>query len=234
MYSERAVGAIEVLAKAFDDITGSGQVELSEEHGEVFIWVFGWWAWISRSSKLVVLAHRADLGHESIPSMRSIMEHSLVMQWVVDTGADAIATLSALDDERRRKLFDEVVAAGWSVSPEFNRPEPVTDPRRRKIENFGELCVSYNARSLYVPYRMLSAHVHPTAKGAAAYMSENRLADHPVQAVVGSDLAVTAVCVIQAALTINSLLSSDLLSAAITAAQERLGAAIDRPTLKPA
>ena len=231
---KRAVGAIRILVKAFDDLTDAGQVQVPAEHAEVFTWIFGWWAWITRNSKLVLLAHEADLAHESSPNVRSILEHSLVMQWVADVGAEALATLTALDSEWRRKFINELNAAGWSVPADVTPPPPLSKPLKfkGKVTNFNELCVSYDARSLYIPYRMLSTHVHPTARGALAYIGdEGQLANYPVHDDSDSDLVLVAVCVIQAALTIDSLLDNEVLTTAIAAARERLGAAIDRPQL---
>ncbi|GHH43950.1 hypothetical protein [Lentzea cavernae] len=82
----RAVGTIRILVSAFGDVTGAGEVTVPNEHADVFIAVYGWWAWVCRSSRLVLLAHEADLGHEAAPNVRTILEHTLVMQWVADVG----------------------------------------------------------------------------------------------------------------------------------------------------
>jgi hypothetical protein len=230
---ERAVGTIKILVKAFDNLTGAGEVDVPNEHADVFIAVYGWWAWLNRTSKLVLIAHDAGLGHEAAPNVRTILEHTLVMQWVADVGADALATLIALDSERRRKFIDELTAAGWPVPEGVTAPPRVTHPMKRKIENFQELCITYDARSLYVPYRMLSSNVHPTGSGAMDYVTEdNHLAAHPRRDDSEANLAIVAVSLIQAALTINSLLERDTLVAAISDARKRLGAEIDRPRLK--
>lgn len=228
---DRATAAIKVLIKAFEDLTDAGQVDVPNEHTEVFIAVYGWWAWISRNSKLVLLAYDADLAHESAPNVRTILEHSLVMQWDADIGQDALAALAVMDSERRRVFIDELDAAGWQVQAEVTPPQPASHPLKGKIKNFQELCISYGARSLYVPYRMLSTHIHPTAKGASAYVDAGQLASYPVHGTADGNLALIAVTLIQAALTINNLLQNDALTAAIADARERLGAEIDRPQL---
>ncbi|HEX7308492.1 DUF5677 domain-containing protein [Lentzea sp.] len=231
--SDAAEDAIKVLVKAFDDIIETGQVVIPAENEQVFRAVYGWWTWINRSCKLVLLAHGAGLGHESAPSLRSIVEHSLLLQWVVDVGADAMAAVDAYDEERRRKLYDDLVAAGWPIPEELTRPEGAKHPLRPFLANFAQLCIAYGARSLYIPYRLMSTHVHPTAKGAEAYIREEDggLADHPVISIFGSFLAAAAVCVVQVALTINDLLDNETLSASINEAQELLGVTIERPKL---
>ncbi|GLY49925.1 hypothetical protein [Lentzea sp. NBRC 102530] len=79
----------------------------------------------------------------------------------------------------------------------------------------------------------MSTHVHPTAKGAEAYIREvdGGLTDHPVFGIFGSFLAAAAVCVVQVALTINDLLNNETLSASVNKAQELLGVMIERPKL---
>ncbi|MEV6712622.1 DUF5677 domain-containing protein [Lentzea sp. NPDC051208] len=231
--SEGAAGAIEVLVGAFDDIADAGQVTLPREHEQTFTAIFGWWAWINRSCKLVLLARAAGLGHECTPNLRSVVEHSLILQWVVDVGVDALAAVDSFDEERRRKLFDELLAAGWATPEGATRPDGTAHPLRGYVANFAQLCIAYSARDLYVPYRLMSTHIHPTTKGAEAYMrADGGLAGQPVIDMFESFSAVVAVCVIQVALAINSLLGNETLTAAIAEAQGRLGVAIDRPTLK--
>ncbi|WP_439659376.1 DUF5677 domain-containing protein [Lentzea sp. HUAS TT2] len=230
--SDASVGAIKVLVGAFDDIVAAGRLVVPAEKEQLVTAVFGWWSWINRSCKLVLLAHEAGLAHESIPGTRSIVEHSLVLQWVVDVGADALATVDAVDEERRRKLYDELVAVGSPVPDDVTRPERTTHPLQAYVSNFARLCAAYGAKDLYLRYRMMSTHIHPTAKGAEAYVLDGRPGGQPVVDLFEVFIEVTAVCVAQAALAINSLLSDEALSGAINDAQELLGVTIERPTLR--
>ncbi|MEU3645190.1 DUF5677 domain-containing protein [Lentzea sp. NPDC034063] len=235
MNSEDAVRATNVLLEAFDGLAQMGGIAVTAEHESAFQAVFGWWAWINRSGKLVLIAHDAELGHESAPNVRSILEHTLVMQWVADAGYDALETLTALDDDRRRKLFDDAVLASWPLPEGLTRPEAEATKHRlrRKIENFAELCRDYEgAGQIYVAYRLLSTYVHPTAKGAEAFVRADwDLTAYPVNE---SDtyLFQTAICLIQAARTINTFLRNQDLTRAIEAAQEHLGGTVPRPTWK--
>jgi hypothetical protein len=231
--SEDAVRATTLLVEAFDELAETGGVSVNSEHQFAFQAVFGWWAWINRSSKLILVAHDAGLGHESAPNVRSIVEHTLVMQWVADAGFDAIAAVATVDDERRRKLFDEAVLAAWPLPEGVTRPEATKHQLRRKIENFGELCRDYEgAGDLYVAYRLLSTYVHPTAKGVEAFVRDDSiLTNYPVME-FDSYLFQTAICLIQAALTINTLLQNQDLTDTIAAAQGHLGATVTRPTWK--
>lgn len=235
MNGEDAVRAANALLEAFDGLPETGGVPVTEEHKFAFQAVFGWWAWINRSSKLVLIAHDAGVGHESAPNVRSILEHTLVMQWVADAGYDALEALAALDDDGVANLFDDAVLASWPLPEGLTRPEAdATRHRlRRKIENFAELCRDYEgAGQTYVAYRLLSAYVHPTAKGAEAFVHDDwDLTNYPVNE---SDIYLfqTAICLVQAALTINTLLQSQDLARTIAAAQQHLGATVPRPARK--
>lgn len=212
---EQARGAIRILIEAFDSLTNAGAVNVQADHERLFTNVFGWWVWINNSSKLVLLAHDAGLGHEASPNVRTILEHAVVMQWVIDDPQAATAAISAKAAENRRKLFDDATAQGWTIPDGITRPAPTP----QTMLDFASLCERYDAKVLYIPYRILSNHVHPSAKGAEAYVAPKTLelrnyADKSAQL----DLALVAICLLQAAQSINSLTTDQPLAVAIAAA----------------
>lgn len=218
--AEQAREAIRALIDAFDTFTNAGTVNVQAADEQLFTDVFGWWVWINNSSKLVLLAHDAGLGHEASPSVRSILEHAMVMQWVIDDREAATAAITAKAAENRRKLFDDATAQGWAIPANIIRPEATP----QTMLNFASLCARYDAKILYIPYRMLSNHVHPTAKGAEAYVDRETLdlrthADNDTR----SDLVLVALCLLQAAQAINALTADQPLAAAIAAANEPFG-----------
>jgi hypothetical protein len=102
-----------------------------------------------------------------------------------------------------------------AIPDNIPRPEPVKDT----MLDFASLCDRYEAKILYIPYRMLSNHVHPSAKGAEAYLDRDTLelrnhADNSDQ----PDLVLVAICLLQAAQAIDTLTADRPLAAAITAA----------------
>jgi hypothetical protein len=222
----RARGGVEILTGAFVDLTETGSLRVFEDSEHLLESVFGWWAWINRSSQLVLLAHDAGRGHEAAPNVRSILEHALVLHWVVEVGDEAMAAVAALGDDNRRKLFADVRRAGWSIPPDIAPPPRTTHPQTGMVKNFADLCIAYDARTLYVPYRMLSAHVHPTPKGAEAYLEPGSLVNHASRPLQG-DLTITANTLIMAARAINPLLADHPLTEAIRRAEEEFGTAVE-------
>lgn len=229
MIAAQAKQVIAVLVKAFDDVMAAGEVAVLSENEARLLCVSGWWTWINRSSKLVQAAYEADLGHEAAPNVRSILEHTLTLLWVLDEGDEALGAVEAAWSENRRKLYDELVAAGWAIPPGVSRPDRTTHAKIGTVKNFINLCVAYRARTLYVPYRMLSTHIHPSAKGAAAYLTKDgEMADYAVQP-AGDHMVLVALCLIWASQGMNGLLSDHPLAPALTDVWNIIGTQIDRP-----
>lgn len=217
---DQARDAIRTLIDAFDTLTNAGAVNIQAVHKKLFTDVFGWWAWINKSSKLVLLAHDTGLGHEASPNVRTILEHAVVMQWVIDDPETATPTIAAIASENRRKLFNDATAQAWTIPDDITRPDP-TSPTKL---NFEAICTRYHAQVFYIPYRMLSNHVHPTAKGAEAYVDRDTLGLHThADKDTRSDLVLVAICLLQAAQAINALTQEQPLTAAIAAANAPFG-----------
>ena len=166
---QRAHEVIMMLTGEFERITEAGELTVNRDTRHLFMAVFGWWVGINRSSQLVALAHSKQLGHESGPIVRSIIQHTLVL---------------------------------------------------------ADLCIAYDARKLYVSYRLLSAQIHPSPQGGMAYIDDaGILSNHAAKQTWGL-LIQTAMCLIQAARTINPLLKEQPLSDMIARAETRLGSEI--------
>jgi hypothetical protein len=226
----RALDVIDILTGEFESLTETGQLTLTHETSHLFAAVFGWWVGINRSSQLVALAHRNQLPHESGPTVRSIIEHTLVLQWVLDEGDEALDTLMEFGDNNTRKLLDDLAKADWPLPDgvEHQAPEKPAHPHRMMgmLSNFGNLCIAYDARKLYIVYRLLSAQAHPSPQGAMAYVDEaGTLSNHAPKQTWGA-LIQTAICLIQAARAINPLLKETPLSDVIARAENHLGVKI--------
>lgn len=222
--ADQAREAIQTLLDAFDALAGPDGVNIQAAHEQLFISVFGWWAWINNNTKLVLLAQDNGLGHEAAPNVRSILEHSVVMQWVVDDPEAATTAVAAKADEDRRKLFDDAKAQNWTIPDGVSRPKPT----KSAMLNFASLCGRYGAKTFYIPYRLLSAHVHPSAKGSEAYLDPDTLQlHHDVDKSAKPDLVLIAICLIQTAQAINSLTADQPLTTAIAQANAHFGSSIE-------
>jgi hypothetical protein len=160
--------------------------------------------------------------------VRSILQHALVLQWLVEVGDSANDAVSEYGDDNTRLLLQTMQQANWPPIPGFNitaslRPQS-PHPLVSKIKNFEELCILYSARMLYVTFRLLSAYVHPTSVGAMAYIDQasGTLADRATGP-TGPNIIQAAMCLIQSGHVINQLLQGDPMGSALAEAEATLG-----------
>lgn len=232
----RALDAIKIIYDAYADLTNAGKVVVQAETSHLFFVVFGWWARVNRSGLLVALAHEAGLDHESGATVRVIMQHVLTMQWVIDTGDEALIAIDEHGDDNKRRLLHHVSKAGWDLPVGANTEVPPTPeaPHHLKatFKNFADLCHVYDAGILYIPYCLLSSEIHPSRQGAQIYIDNTgTLNSQSVNHTYGP-LIQTAICLIQAAHTIKPLLAHDQLDSVIVTAEKRFGSPIDLPKLR--
>jgi hypothetical protein len=230
--ARRAEDVIERLIGAFNHLASIGSVQVKPGHDRSFRAAYGWWAFITRSSQAVLTLRRSGLEHEGSPIVRSIVQHALVLQWLVEVGDAAIDAVNEYGDDNTRLLLQTMQQANWPPIPGFNitaQPRPrVPNPLVSKIKNFEELCVLYNARRLYVTFRLLSTYVHPTSIGAMTYVDQpsGTLADRATGP-TGPNVVQTAMCLIQSGRVINQLLQGDPLRSALTEAEAALGVQVE-------
>ncbi|GEM_PF-5349908 len=193
---------------------------------------YGWWVYITRSSQAVLTLRRSGLEHEASPIVRSILQHALVLQWLVEVGDAAIDAVSEYGDDNTRLLLQTMRQAIWPPIPGFNitaPPRPQSpNPLVSKIKNFEELCILYDARMLYVTFRLLSTYVHPASVGAMAYVDQpsGTLADRATGP-TGPNVVQTAMCLIQSGHVISQLLQGDPLRTGLAEAEATLGTQVE-------
>lgn len=234
---QRALEVIALVTSEFDRITSAGELTVNADTTHLFQAIFGWWVRINRSGQLVALAHGNHLGHESGPVVRSIIQHTLFLQWVIDNGDDALDALREHGENNRRTLLDDLARAAWPIpaGAEAERPEEPARAHRLMgmIKNFADLCIAYDARQLYVAYRLLSFQIHPSPQGAMAYLDDADTLSNRAAHQTWGLLIQTAICLIQAARTINPLIQEQPFSGVITRAEDRLGIEIGLWTRRP-
>ena len=228
----RAEDVIDHLSGAFNNLASIGSAHVKPGQNRKFFAAYGWWAFITRSSQAVLTLRRSGLEHEASPIVRSILQHALVLQWLVEVGDTAIDAVSEYGDDNTRLLLQTMQQANWPPIPGFNitaPPRPQSpNPLISKIKNFEELCILYNARMLYVTFRLLSTYVHPTSVGAMAYIDQASatLADRATGP-TGPNVVQTAMCLIQSGRIINQLLQGDPLHRALAEAEATLGMQVE-------
>jgi len=112
----RAIDVIAILTEGFDALADSGSVNVDYDKGLVFLTAYGWWAGITRSAQAISTLHQSGLAHESAPIVRTVLQHTLALQWLVETGDKAVAAVQEYTDDNTRKLLKTLAEANWPPS----------------------------------------------------------------------------------------------------------------------
>lgn len=227
--AQRAVAVIKQLATVFSRIASADSVAARRESQEIFPVAFGWWARITRTSEAVALLYASDLGHESAPLVRSVMQHALALQWLTENGAASLAAVYEYGETHYKNLMDSAEKVDWDLPPGLRTPEPATQKNTwvSELRNFEQMCSLYDDKGIYAVFRILSSYSHPTYHSARAYYlhiegEEARLSG---RSTVSSERYVIqcALSQIQAGLAISMVLQDDRLPEAVRSAAQRLG-----------
>jgi hypothetical protein len=227
----RSERAITILTDALEDFACRGSVRLAGSR-RVFMTAAGWWIGMTRSAQAVVVLRRAGLEHESGPIVRTILQHGLVLQWLVDGGDQAVDAVAQYGHDNLRKLLQTLSDANWELPegfavPVLPAPSSALQPLVDRLKVFERLCVEYRAKHVYVLFRLLSGYAHPTSTSAMAYVDAGTDSLTSRAASPGrAHVIQTAMCLIQAGHAVSSLVADDPLRSALVDAEKALGCQI--------
>ncbi|WP_433261574.1 hypothetical protein ACQPZF_27195 [Actinosynnema sp. CS-041913] len=126
---------------------------------------------------------------------------------MIDVGDQALEAMAEHGENEQRRFFGHAQRAGWPAPEAVGTtvpPKPDTlHPLLPMVKNFAELCRAYDAQTTYVAFGLYSAHVHPSTKGAMAYL-DPQTGPHSTPILESySGLLHTAACAIQTTRTIT-------------------------------
>lgn len=232
--AKRARDVIDRLVAVFDRISGAESVPFREPTQDLIPVVFGWWARINRTSEAVALLYDNGLAHEGAPIVRSIMQHTMAMQWLIDAGDPALEAVHEYGEDHLRNLVDSVEKAAWQLPETVSAlpKPPKKNPLVNELKNFEQMCQRYEY-GMHTVFRVLSAYSHPTDRSAVAYYYQQsgepaRLSGHSVVEPYRYIIQ-TAISLIQSGLCVDGLLDSEPLSNNLRTAAEHLGIPLELP-----
>jgi hypothetical protein len=226
--AERAERVVEHFVGVLEEIAGSGTIKVLSDRARLFPCAFGWWAGITRSCQALLTLHRAGLAHEGAPIVRTVLQHALALQWLIETGDPALDAIAEYGDDNTRKLIDTLSESRWPLPDGWTTPRPAKPktphPLLPKLTDFSQMCRPYGALQLYVPFRLLSAHAHPTSVSAMAYVDGDTghlqiNATGPTR----GHLIQAAMCLIQAWKIMSAAVDDIILDDAVAKAEGILG-----------
>ena len=116
------------------------------------------------------------LGEASLPLVRKCYEYGVVAQWLnVTQQSNAYFVVSKTN---WHKLDKEALKSGVTFPIEVihemeSVPPPDKTPDSNVLENFAEVCNSFQAGGLYLLYRHLSGSVHPWFAATCRWLHED-------------------------------------------------------------
>ncbi len=183
--SPRAVkleGDESVAARVIDElartIREAEDFAAEAEHVQLAAIALGWMIRASRTAQGVVVLHRHELGHESAPMARSVMEHAMKLHWLVQRPDSAIETIT-FDHRRYQSLLKQSMEkGGWDlegIDDELPSHEDLTKPGGwSEFRNFENVLDAIERDEFYAAYRLESSFSHATYLSGAAYWDYER------------------------------------------------------------
>lgn len=175
---------LDVLLAEYDSSTPPGRTSGYPEHLLACVW--GLYCQIHRHARAAVLLSDNGMGHEAGIIARIMMEHTVVMHWIVEQGDDGVDALLANQSKRMKKWVDRTTKeSSLAVPPEI--ASELMDgfdgiDEEKALKQFDRICREVGVEDLYSAYGFLSNFVHPTTTTSNIYCDPShnlRLAPPP-------------------------------------------------------
>lgn len=185
MVGERGA-ALEAIAQdvigAFDTASGPDPVFVPQvspaalAEVEAVAVVFGWTTRIVRTAEAALLLVRSGSGGEIAPLMRSMIEHTVALAWLVDQRGVAFQALVRQRSEQARRM-KEAQEVGWDLGEEAGRHlqqaiDIETDADSRYVDyllHTRSQASKYGHGSMYQAWLSETWSSHPTIASAQPY-----------------------------------------------------------------
>lgn len=139
-----------------------------------------WTIRVLRTAEAIVELHRAGLADTASPMVRSVMEHSISMLWLVERRDEAIRAIEYGHRQHQRRLRDSAIERGWELSGldpaiataplDKAMVEPENLPR---LNSFEQRMKDPIIRSWYPAYRIESGLSHASYLSGAVYVDDS-------------------------------------------------------------
>jgi hypothetical protein len=216
------------IQRLFADANALENMQAPGEAAAAAMVAYGWWMRCVRTAEAIRVLHRGGLGHEAAPLVRTLLHHELALLWLAQEPEIAIEALTYQAYAEANKLGSGMSKRNWVVPGIDQMPKKPKGPRPAgmelldRVELLGE---QVGRPHHYVPYRLESTYVHPSALGAQVYLAA---ADGQIQIrneskVEATPLQVTARALIRATQTLAALTRDETIAQLAEAARQRFG-----------
>lgn len=213
-----------------------GTLAVERDRSNAFFVGFGWWMRVLRTAEGIRLLHEASLSHEASPLLRTVLHHTVAMEWLRRHPEEVLEAVADEHGRRRQSLGQKAKARNWDLTGVvFGAPPTGSKPSGLEyLREFEKLCDHVEAPNAYVAYMVESAYAHASALSAERYLEQDeegriRLSDSATAP--GVPLRVTAMFAATATNILGSFIKDDRLTEAAGRIGERLSVPV---TLAPA
>jgi hypothetical protein len=142
---------------------------------------WGIYAQIYRFARSAVMLVDSGMGQEAIVLVRAMLEHTVLLHWIVERGDDGVEALLANQEKRIKTWFKHAEGTSLVVPPELVTELTTGYPQideAKTVRTFEHVCKEIDALDLYAVYGIHSLFVHPTITTSNIYC--NTSGDEPM------------------------------------------------------
>jgi hypothetical protein len=171
--SEAASG--EAIRELNDLCSSLGTLTVATEKANSLLVGFGWWVRVIRTAEGIRILHEASLSHEASPLLRTVLHHTVALEWLRRYPEEVLEALADEHRRRRQSVGQKAKARDWDLTGiAWGPPPPGTKaPGLQYLRNFEELCDHVQAPNAYVAYMAESTYAHASGLSAGRYFERD-------------------------------------------------------------
>lgn len=154
----------------------------------------GWFMVCQGGAEALIVLDANGFSVQAFPICRTIIEHIVALQWVVEEGDKIHTTLASGHEYQAQKQLEAAMAAGWAID-DAQAKEAIASAQAARTNNSNDFLLAFEPRlakygddHLRVEYNTTVAHAHATFESAAPYFvadgaGSGSLVDQPRQTI---------------------------------------------------
>ncbi|MFW8744891.1 DUF5677 domain-containing protein, partial [Mesorhizobium japonicum] len=147
----------------------------------------GWMKRCARGIEAVMLLQRSGYAGEAAPLMRSVVEHSVALRWLVAEGPDILPTLMTNHQGGTKRLLDAALALAKGIVDEKHFRKVIEsaehdDHSRDNLQHFAARVDRYGTLQDQIEYFGYMLTSHATFQSAIAYWDQSDETPRPTDA----------------------------------------------------
>ena len=146
-----------------------------EDSAKMLSVTWGLYCQVYRLARASILLADNGMGQEGIVLKRVMLEHTIVLHWVIVRGGDGVEAIRANQSKQMRKWLDKTKDTTLEVPPEIAGEITATFvgiDEAKATGFFSDICHQVGCEDLYAVYGIWSQTVHPSLATSNAYIDQ--------------------------------------------------------------